>query len=291
MKPTSFDYVRAETLSDVFAVLAAHGDNARILAGGQSLIPAMAMRLAVPEILIDIAGLADLRRLEVVDGRLRIGALCRHAELLDAVEVEEHAPLIARALPHIAHPAIRNRGTIGGSLCHADPAAELPACALALDASFDIQGPSGQRTVTALEFFQGIYSTNLRKDEILLSIDVPMMEPTGLCFFDEFARRQGDYAMAGLAAGAAVEDERLTHVRLAFFAIGATPIRAMKAEQILEGAAIADIDAVADTVSTAIADEIEPFDDLTTSSGAKLAMMQVLARRALAAFVDQGALP
>lgn len=286
MKPNSFDYVRAQSLDEVFAVFGVHGDEARILAGGQSLIPAMNMRFAAPEVLIDVSGIADLQGIEPLDGMLRIGAMSCHVDVLNSSAVAEHAPLIAKAMPNIAHATIRNRGTFGGSLCNADPASELPACVLALDARFNIQSASGSRTVAAGDFFKGTYATCLADDEILVSVDVPSAGPETVTFFDEIVRRKGDYAMAGLAGTAVVLDGKLADARLVFFAVGAVAVSAPSAEQLVCGAPIADIDAEA--VCNAVADDIVPFDDLTTSGAAKLVMMKVLTRRALSAFADQG---
>ena len=170
-------------------------------------------------------------------------------------------------------------------MCHADPASELPACAIALAAHFNIQSASGSRSVGAGDFFQGTYTTCLADDEILVSVDVPLTTPQSVTFFDEVARRKGDYAMAGLAAQAVMQDGKFAVARLVFFAVGEVAMSAPSAELILSGASVANIDA--DAVCQAIADDIVPFDDLTTSGPAKLVMMQVLARRALSAFADQ----
>ena len=169
MKSNSFEYIRARSLDEVFAVLGEHGDEAKILAGGQSLIPTMNMRFAAPEFLIDVSAVNELKGIQAMDEGLRIGAMSRHVDVLNSAEVAEHAPLIAKAMPNIAHATIRNRGTFGGSLCHADPASELPACALALNARFNIQSASGSRSVVAGDFFQGTYTTCLADDEILIS--------------------------------------------------------------------------------------------------------------------------
>ncbi|WP_136660677.1 xanthine dehydrogenase family protein subunit M [Nitratireductor sp. XY-223] len=287
MKPTAFEYVRAGSLDEVLTVLEERGDEAKVLAGGQSLIPTMNMRFAAPEVLIDISGVTELRGIEVRDDVLRIGAMCRHVEVLNAPEVAEHAPLIAMAMPNIAHAAIRNRGTFGGSLCHADPAAELPACVLALDARLNIDGKSGPRSISARDFFLGTYMTCLADDEVLISVDVPKVMSENVTFFDEVARRRGDYAMAGLASQATVRSGFITDVRLAFFAVGEVAVRAPHAEQALQGILLQDMDA--DAICSAIADDISPFDDLTTSGAAKLTMMQVLTRRAVESFAKQGA--
>jgi len=285
LKASVFEYVRARSLDEVFTVLSEHGDEAKILAGGQSLIPTMNMRFTAPEVLVDVSGVADLQGIQVKDGVLRIGAMSRHADVLNSSVVAEHAPLIAKAMPSIAHATVRNRGTFGGSLCHADPAAELAACALALDARFNIRGPGGARTASAEEFFLGAYTTCLAKDEILLSVDVPTAVSGSLTFFDEVARRNGDYAMAGLAATTKMSEGHLADTRLVFFAVGDVALSATAAAELMDGnpAAAVDTEAVCD----AIAKEIQPVDDLTTSGSAKLAMMKVLVRRAVNIFAQE----
>ncbi|MEJ0070464.1 MAG: FAD binding domain-containing protein [Pseudomonadota bacterium] len=199
MKPAPFAYVRPTALAQVLELLARHGEAARILAGGQSLIATLNMRLSAPELLIDINGIGELGHITVAGDRLRIGALVRHAALGASEEVRRHAPLLARAVPFIAHPAIRNRGTIGGSLAFADPAAELPACVVALDATLELTGPHGVRKLPARAFFTGLYQTALAPGELLTAVELPIGDREAWCGFDELARRHGDYAMVGLA--------------------------------------------------------------------------------------------
>ena len=286
MKASSFEYVSAGTLAEAFAVLGERGDDARILAGGQSLIPAINMRLATPDILVDVSRIADLQGIRVLDNVLRIGAMVRYAEMYRSPAIAKHAPLIFSAIPNIAHAAIRNRGTFGGSLCNADPASELPACALALDAACNIQSAAGSRTVPAREFFRGIYTTCLGEDEILVSVDVPLATAHTVTFFAEISRRQGDYAMAGLAVKAILQDQHLADARIVFFAVSEMAVSAPSAESLLSGAHLSDIDSEA--VCRAIGDDITPVDDLTTSGEAKLAIMKTLTRRALASLAEQG---
>lgn len=287
MKPNSFEYVRVDTLNDAIAVLQEHGDDARILAGGQSLIPAMNMRLALPEVLVDVSNISEMHGITLVDGGLRIGAMCRHAEVMKSPEIAKYAPLIAMAMPNIAHGAIRNRGTFGGSLCNADPAAELPACALALGVTFNIQGPEGNRSVASEDFIDGTYSTCLSDDEILVSVDVPASETGAVSYFEELARRKGDYAMAGLAAHGVVKDGQFADMRLVFFAVDEMAVRASSAEQVICSKPLSEIGM--DAVCAALVDDITPIEDLTTSSAAKMVMMQVLTRRALEKFISEGA--
>lgn len=289
MKPRAFEYVRAASLQDVFAVLDSHGDEAKILAGGQSLVPALNMRLAAPGIVVDINAVTDLRGIALAGGGLRIGAMCRYAEVAASDLVARHAPLIARAIPFIAHPAIRNRGTFGGSLCNADPASELPACALALRAVFNLCSSAGERAVAAEDFFLGTYTTALEPNEVLVSVDLPLAPEGTVVFFDELARRRGDYAMAGLAASAVRRGGRLNDLRLAFFAVSDLPLLAAAAMAAAEGAALDALEGEA--VCAALGNDVTPQEDLTTSSAAKLHLMKVLTRRALAAFAAGGEAP
>lgn len=282
LKPRAFEYVRATSLQDVFAALDRHGDEAKLLAGGQSLVPALNMRLAAPEIVVDVNAVEDLRGIAVVGDQLRIGALSRYAEVAASDLVARHAPLISRAIPFIAHPAIRNRGTFGGSLCNADPASELPACALALQAVFNLRSSGGERAVAAEDFFIGTYTTALQPNEILVSVDIPLPAEGAVVFFDEVARRRGDYAMAGLAACALRRSGALSGVRLAFFAVSDMPHLATAAMALAEGRPADGLDVEA--VCAALGEDLTPQADLTTSGEAKLHLMKVLTRRAFADF-------
>ena len=191
MKPAPFAYVRADTLDDVFQVLDRHGDGARILAGGQSLMATLNMRLSTPEVLVDIGRVADLAGIEDTGDTIRIGAMTRHVEVETSALVADHAPLFTSAMPHIAHPAIRNRGTLGGSIAFADPAAELPACSVALESRMSIAGRDGTRTVEAAAFFRGLYETAVGPGEILTAVEVPKIAPGWKSGFMELARRHG----------------------------------------------------------------------------------------------------
>jgi carbon-monoxide dehydrogenase medium subunit len=282
LKPRAFDYVRATSLQDVFGVLDAHGDEAKILAGGQSLVPAMNMRLAAPEIVVDVNAVAALRGIAVEGDVLRIGAMSRYVEVAASDLVARHAPLIARAIPFIAHPAIRNRGTFGGSLCNADPASELPAVALAQRAVFNISSSAGDRSIAARDFFVGTYTTALEPNEVLVSVDIPLAGLGSLAYFDELVRRRGDYAMAGLAARAERRQGTLADVQLVFFAVSDSPVVAPSAMALVEGRAAGTVDL--DAVCEALGRDVTPLADLTTSSTAKLHLMKVLTRRALTAF-------
>ena len=213
MKAPAFDYVRADSATDACALLGQYGPDARLLAGGQSLLPAMNLRLASPSVLIDIGRITGLDGIEVRGNALHIGALVRHETLLRSATVASHVPLLTEAMRHVAHPAIRARGTIGGNLAHADPASELPACMLALNAAFQATSATGARTIAAGDFFTGLFQTALEPDEILTAIHIPLPVPN--FFFQEIARRSGDYAIVGLAASGE---------RLAFFSVADRPV-------------------------------------------------------------------
>jgi carbon-monoxide dehydrogenase medium subunit len=284
VKPAPFAYVKAASLDHAFGLLARYGDEARVLAGGQSLIPALNLRLAAPAVLIDINGLAELAGITVEDGALRIGALTRQRALEESSAIARHAPLLKMAMPHIAHPAIRNRGTVGGSIALADPAAELPACAVTLGARIELRGSDGARAVEAAAFFRGIYETDLRPAELVTAVTFPRPEPGQRSAIAEFARRQGDYAIAGLAASARVEGATLQDVRLVFFGVGAQPVRAMAAGAALEGREV-DQETVR-AAQAALADDLEPSADLHASAATKLHLARVLAARVLERLVE-----
>ena len=223
MKPAPFTYKKVRSLAEAVALLGEHKD-ARLLAGGQSLIATLNMRLSAPSLLIDINGIAGLDGIAHKGGAVEIGALVRHAQAERSDTIAKHAPLLARALPHIGHAAIRNRGTLGGSIAFADPAAELPACLLALDGEVDATGPKGKRTIKAADFFKGLFETALGPQDVLTAIRVPAAGKDSRVGFAELARRHGDYAIVGLAASARADGKgsRLADVRLAYFGVGAT---------------------------------------------------------------------
>src|ERR1700704_1410968 len=204
MKASAFSYARATSVVNALELLVAHGDKAKVMSGGQSLMPAMNLRLISPELIVDIGEIAELRGIAVTGDVLIIGALTRHVDLLRSPEVAAHAPLLKEAVAHVAHPAIRNRGTLGGSLAHADPASELPACMLALNATIIVRGQAGERRIAAEDFFTGIYETALSAQELLVAVELPLAQKSSAHFFREFARRHGDYAITGLAAQAIV---------------------------------------------------------------------------------------
>ncbi len=284
MKASAFDYARATSVDDALRLLAAHGQAAKVLAGGQSLMPAMNLRLISPDIVVDIGGLSELKGIAVHGSTLHIGALTRHADLLRSSEVATHAPLLAEAVAHVAHPAIRNRGTIGGSLAHADPAAELPACMLALDAAIVASGRRGERRIAATDFFTGIFETALASDELLVAIELPTVQKNSAYFFHEFARRHGDYAMAGLAAQAVVEGGLFTELRLAYFALGDRPILANAASKFVN---VAVTPALVHETAAVLAKELDPHEDQQASSAMRRHLAQVLSTRAIAALLGR----
>jgi carbon-monoxide dehydrogenase medium subunit len=271
LKPAAFAYAKARSLDHAIELLGS-GEGARLLAGGQSLIATLNMRLSSPSLLVDINGLDGLDRIAVGDGRVEIGALVRHVKAERSAEITKHVPLIAKAMPHIGHAAIRNRGTLGGSIAFADPAAELPACLLALGGEVEIAGPEGRRTVAADDFFKDLFETDLGPRDVLTAIRVPVATAETRTGFAELARRHGDYAMVGLAATAQADGKRLKNMRAVYFGVGATPVRARKAEAALTNGSLDD--AVA-----ALAQDLSPHDDVHATAAVKQHLAGVLLRR------------
>ena len=279
MKAPPFDYLRASSLPQVFELLARHGSDARVLAGGQTLVATLNMRLSEPALLIDITALEALRGITLADGRLRIGALVTHAEIEASVLVARHAPLLAQAAPHIAHRAIRNLGTFGGSLAYADPAAEWPSCVRALDATLVLTSARGERRVAAADFFQGLYTTALQPDELLLACEIPLLAADEHQCFDELARRHGDYAITGLAARTLRRGGRLHGVRLAFLGLEDRPVRAPRTEALLDGRW--PDEALLAQANEVLRSELRPVADLTHRAETKRHLAAVLCQRAL----------
>jgi carbon-monoxide dehydrogenase medium subunit len=284
MKASAFAYARATSVANALELLIAHGERAKVLSGGQSLLPAMNLRLAAPELIIDIGELAELRGVVVKAGVLTIGALTRHADLLKSPEIAAHAPLLTDAVAHVAHPAIRNRGTIGGSLAHADPASELPACMLTLGAAIIARGPSGERRIAASEFFTGIYETVLTQQELLVAVELPVAPKNATHFFHEFARRHGDYAIVGLAAQAFVEDGRFTDLRLGFFAVGDRPLLARSAGKLVD---VAITPAVLSGAFSALDEELDPLEDHQATPVMRRHLAKVLLGRCVSSLLDR----
>ena len=284
MKASAFSYARATSVVNAIELLAAHGDRAKVLSGGQSLMPAMNLRLISPEWIVDIGDLTELRGIAVSGDTLRIGALTRHVDLLNSPDIAAHAPLLSEAITHVAHPAIRNRGTIGGSLAHADPAAELPACMLALEATIIVRGPAGERRIPAQDFFTGIYETTLSVDELLVAVELPVAPENAAHFFCEFARRHGDYGIVGLAAQAVVEGDILTDLRLAYFAVGDRPVLAAAATKLLN---VAVTPAVLTEALKALGEELDPQEDQQASVSMRRHLARVLLARCVAALLGR----
>ena len=279
MKPAPFAYVRPESLEDAVGVLDERGEDARVLAGGQSLMATLNMRLSAPEVLVDIGRVPGLAGIEETGDGLRIGAMTRHAEVEASGLVASQAPLIASAMPHIAHPAVRNRGTFGGAIAFADPAAELPACALALGARMTIAGKGGTRTVDAHAFFRGLYETAVEPGEVLTAVDVPGIQAGWRSGFMELARRHGDYAIVGLAAHVEVKDGRFGRGRLVFFGAGERPVSAVRSAALLEGERWSD--ALGARIADTLKEELDPPEDLNADASMRRYLAGVLARRVL----------
>ena len=270
MKPPPFVYVAPTSLDEAVTALAEHGEDAKVLAGGQSLIPLMSLRLARPTALIDLNGVAELSSI-AVNGMTAIGAMTRHRAVERSADVAKQVPLLAAAVPYIGHVAIRTRGTIGGSLAHADPAAELPAIALALDATFEATSTRGTRTISAADFFVGYFTTALEADEILTKVTFPNAAPGTGVSVQEMARRHGDFAMVAAAASVAPGGD----VRIALINVSDRPVRAVEAEAAMrQGAPIDEVAALA-------ARDLDPTADLHASAAYRRSVAEVLVRRAL----------
>ena len=280
MKPAPFEYHRPESVEEALALLASHGYDAKVLAGGQSLVPAMNFRLAQPAVLVDLNRVPGLDYVAERGGVLRIGAMARQRAVERSERVARLAPLVAEALPHVAHPQIRNRGTLGGSIAHADPAAELPAVMLALGARFHLAGPNGTRAVDAEDFFLGLFATALEPEELLLEVEVPVRPPRSGWAFDELSRRHGDFALAGIAAAVVLgEDGRCADARIALLGVGDGPVLSRGAADVLlaEDATDEGIAAAAE----AAAAELDPPSDIHASAEYRRRLAEVLVRRVL----------
>lgn len=290
MKPAVFDYLAPDSLQEALAILAEHGDNGKILAGGQSLVPMMSFRLAQPALLVDCNRLSELdfiRRHE--GGELRIGAMTRQRSLERDPAVAEHDPLLAGTIPHVAHPQIRNRGTVGGSLAHADPASELPVVAMARGFRMRLARVGGERWVDAKDFFVGLLATALEPEEMLVEIAVPPFpERTGWAF-SELARRHGDYAQVGVAATVTLDgDGTCRGARLVFLSVGETPTEAPRAEQVLRGTRL-DEAAITAAAELAASEEIDPAGDIHATADYKRHLARVLTARALRQAAERAA--
>jgi len=280
VKPARFAYTAPDSVEEVLALLAEHGDEAKIIAGGQSLVPMLAMRLARPAQLVDVTRVAGLRGIEDRGGYLAVGATTSERDAERSALVAERLPVLAEALPYIGHVAIRNRGTIGGSIAHADASAELPAVALVTEAELVARGPAGERVVPADGFFRGHFTTTLADDECLVEVRLPTADPGAGWSFQEVARRHGDFALVGAAAMVALGDDgAVAQARIGLFGVGDRPMRAVAAEAALVGAP-----ASADTFATAATDavaDLDPAADTHGSSAYRRHLAGVVVRRAL----------
>jgi len=277
VKPAPFAYKKVRTLKEAVTLLAKHKDNARLLAGGQSLIATLNMRLSAPSLLIDINGIKGLDGIAKKGKFVEVGALARHAQVEKSDVIARYAPLIALAMPHIGHAAIRNRGSFGGSIAFADPAAELPACLLAMGGEVDIASAKGKRKVKVDAFFKGLFETALRPNEIVTAVRIPVADKNTRVGFAELARRHGDYAIVGLAASARTNGKGLDEVRLAYFGVGDTPIRVKKAEAALAGG---NVDAAVNAL------DLDPNDDVQATAKVKKHLAGVLLRRVAAQLLE-----
>lgn len=277
MKPAPFEYLRPGTLEEALAAL--DHDDAKIIAGGQTLVPMMNFRLVTPERLVDINGIEELSHIHEIEGGVRIGALVRHAQAARDPLLKNAFPLVAEAMRHVAHVAIRNRGTIGGSLCHADPSAEWPLLITLLEGGIEILGRSGIRICTPGEFFFAPLMTDLADDEVLTGVVLPRLPVgTGMAF-DEIAQRVGDFAVVACGATVEMNGDRIASARLAFGGLGDVPVRMVDIEQVLAGVTVAEIAGVV----ASCADGLKPNEDMHASAAYRRSLAPILARRVLTA--------
>ena len=279
MKSPDFDYVKAKNLDDVFASLHTYKDSAQILAGGQSLLAMLNLRMANPQILIDISGINNLKGIEKSGNILRIGALTTHNEILNSDLVRLHVPLLSQAVPYVAHLAIRNKGTIGGSLALGDPAAEYPAVALALNASLVIQNAKGERRVKAQDFFISLYRTAVQPEEVLVAVEFPIAASNQKFVFLELARRMGDYAMVGLALALTMDGKTIRECAISLMAMDDKPILAPSAMKSLTGQQIQSESIL--QAQNALEKDLDPPGDLQANAATKKHLARVLLSRAL----------
>jgi aerobic carbon-monoxide dehydrogenase medium subunit len=279
MKAAPFDYHAPTTVSETVTVLHELGDEAKLLAGGQSLVPVLALRLARPEHLVDLNRVDELTRVERVDGKVRIGAMVRHVTAATDPDVAHDVPLLARAAAHVGHFQIRNRGTVGGSVAHADPAAEYPAVMLALDAGLEVVNASGERTVRADDFFVSTFMTALDAEDLLVASVVAARRPGDGFAVEEIARRQADFAMAGVACAVHVDDGSVSAVRVAAFGLGPTPLRLTSLEEELIGTSV-EAPQLEEAAARAAAG-LDPPDDVHASGVYRRRVAAPLATRAV----------
>ncbi|MET0663125.1 MAG: xanthine dehydrogenase family protein subunit M [Microbacterium sp.] len=289
MKPSKFHYHAPTTVADAVGLLGEYADEAKVLAGGQSLVPMMSLRLATFGHLVDLNGIDELSGIERSNGHVRVGALTRQSTAEHDPTVSADVPLAAKALPHIGHFQIRNRGTVGGSIAHADPASELPAVALALDATLAAAGPGGERDIGAADFFEGTWQTALADDEILVAIRFPVWGGRSGFAVEEVARRHGDFAICGAVCGVELDGDTVVRAAIAMFGVGGTPVRASAAEQALvaasAGADLATVDLAA--IGGEAAAPLTPSADIHASAAYRKQITAVVVRRALSKAIEE----
>ena len=285
MKARAFSYARPSTVMEALETFANSGEDASYVAGGQSLVPALALRLQAPQLLIDIAHIEALRGVELQGNWLRIGALTRHCEVLTDPLIARHAPLYHVAAPHVAHPAIRNKGTIGGSIAHSDPASEFPAMTLAMGAELELVSRTGTRRVAADDFFIDLFQTAIEPGELLVAIHVPVIRPGHRWAFHELSRRRGDYALVGCGILLEVAGDLIEQARIVFFSVGNTPLRAGQAEQCLIGKRL-DEAAVA-AAQALVGGDLDPPEDEHVPPAMKRHLARVLLGRLLGQIMRQ----
>ena len=279
MIPAQFDYVRAGSVDEAVAALAQHGDEAKVLAGGQSLIPLLRLRLAYPEVVVDVGRVAEMRGVREDGDHLVIGAMTTHYDVIRNELVRAHCGLVAQATETVADPAVRHRGTFGGALTHADPAGDLPAVVLALDAEFVVAGSGGRRTVAAADFFVDYLQTSLSPDEVLVEVRLPKLGDGWGYHYEKFHRVAQAWAIVGVAAAVHRSNGSITQARIGLTNMGSTPLRATATEQALAGA---DLSAIADAAGHA-ADGTTPSSDLNAAADYRQHLARVLTRRAVTA--------
>jgi carbon-monoxide dehydrogenase medium subunit len=287
MKPARFAYARPETLAEALALLSKHGSDASILAGGQSLMPMLNLRMARPAILIDINQIPNLDIIAQTDNQIVVGGRVRHVEALNSPLLAASNSLLVHALPHVAHAAIRNRGTLGGSLALADPAAELPACATCLDAEIVAVSERGERVIPASDFFQGLYATALEQDELIVRVGFPLLDATWHVDFDEVARRGGDFAIAALALAVKVVDRRIAECRIAFAGVETHPRRLSQVEDALMGSLLGDV-SVRSAAYDALLEVLEPLEEGQYPTAYRRQLARVLLDRVLTRLCKRG---
>ena len=280
MKAPPFEYVRPDRLETAINFLAENGDEAKVIAGGQSLVPMLAFRLSAPRFLVDIGRIPKLRGVTIDDDGIRLGALTRWREIEQNDELRSAHPLLVEAVRHVAHYQIRNRGTIGGSLAHADPAAELPGIAVTCDGTVVLLGPTGRREVPADGFFTGPLTTTLRPDELILELRLPALRKDSRWAFQEFARRKGDFALAGVAVCYELKSGRAVNARVGAIGVANTPVRLPAVEAVLNDSTITE-SVIRDATAAAFA-SVDPGDDIHAPGDYRRALVCVLMQRALA---------